>query len=469
VSRPPRAETALRSRPILALGLSAALGASAASPGLSQPVTPAAAPAQYTELARQVRAEFLHAWRGYESLAWGHDELKPVSGAARDWYGTSLWMTPVDALDTMLLMGLTDEAAKTREAIATRLSFDRDILVKNFEITIRLLGGLLSSYQMTGDRRLLVLAEDLGRRLLPAFGSPTGMPYMYVNLKTGRTRGAISNPAEVGTLILEFGTLSRLTHDRRYFERARRALLALAARRGATGLVGEQINVETGAWVSRESHIGGGIDSYYEYLVKCGILFNDGDCTRLGRESLRSVDRFLADERGGRLWYGAADMETGRRTATTYGALQAFFPAVLALSGNLRGAQRLQESNLAMWTLHGVEPEEVDYATGRVTADGYALRPEIIESAYYLFRFTRDPKYLEMGRRFFDDLRNHCRVEHGYTVLESVVTKKRGDLMPSYFLAETLKYLYLLFRPEAVNFGRVIFNTEAHPLQRAGP
>ena len=106
-------------------------------------------------------------------------------------------MSAVDALDTMILMGLQEEADSTREFIARRLSFDQDITVKNFEITIRMLGGLLSSYQLSGDRRLLALAEDLGRRLLPAFASPTGMPYVNVNLRTGQVRDSLSNPADV--------------------------------------------------------------------------------------------------------------------------------------------------------------------------------------------------------------------------------------------------------------------------------
>ena len=118
-------------------------------------------------------------------------------------------MTPVDALDTMVLMGLTDEAREDRELIDKQLSFDKDIYVKNFEITIRLLGGLLSSYELTGDKRLLELADDLGTRLLPAFNSPTGMPYVFVNLKTGEARGVESNPAEIGSLLIEFGTLQQ--------------------------------------------------------------------------------------------------------------------------------------------------------------------------------------------------------------------------------------------------------------------
>jgi len=128
-------------------------------------------PLDRAALASQVREEILRAWKGYKKYAWGHDELKPLSKTAKDWYGESLLMTPVDALDTMLLMRLDGEAEEAKTLILEKLSFDRDISVKNFEITIRLLGGLLSSYQMTGDKRLLHLAEDLGKRLLPAFST----------------------------------------------------------------------------------------------------------------------------------------------------------------------------------------------------------------------------------------------------------------------------------------------------------
>src|SRR5438128_1473025 len=169
------------------------------------------ADANSSRMASRVREEFLHAWNGYKRYAWGHDELRPLSKGNHDWHSVSLLMTPVDALDTMILMGLDDEAARTRDFIVKNLSFNPDIYVKNFEITIRLLGGLLSSHQLTGDKHLLELAEDLGNRLLPAFESPTGMPYVNVNLKTGAVRDEKTNPAEVGTLLIEFGTLSKLT------------------------------------------------------------------------------------------------------------------------------------------------------------------------------------------------------------------------------------------------------------------
>lgn len=142
------------------------------------------------KLAAEVKAEFLHAWNGYKKYAWSHDDLRPLTKSFHDWYAQPLLMTPVDALDTMILMGLKEEADATKTYILDNLSFDKDIDVQNFEITIRLLGGLLSSYQLTGDARLLALSEDLGNRLLPVFESPTGLPYKYVNLKTGKVRGA---------------------------------------------------------------------------------------------------------------------------------------------------------------------------------------------------------------------------------------------------------------------------------------
>src|SRR5947208_3874558 len=287
------------------------------------------------QLAARVRSEFLHAWHNYERYAWGHDALRPLSKIAHDWYGQSLLMTPVDALDTLILMHLDDEAAKARSLIVSDLSFDRDIYVKNFEITIRLLGGLLSSYQLTGDQRLLSLAEDLGNRLLPVFNSPTGLPYVYVNLRTGQTRDSVTNPAETGTLLLEFGTLSKLTGRPVFYENAKRALVETFKRRSPLGLVGQSINVDTGAWTNTDSHISGGIDSYYEYLWKCWLLLGDRDCRDMWTASIPAVNKYLADETGDELWYGHDDMQTGKRTKKTYGALDAFFPALLALSADL--------------------------------------------------------------------------------------------------------------------------------------
>ena len=436
----------------------------AATASASAQTSPAPPPGP---MALQVRSEFLYSWNAYKRYAWGHDELKPLSQGYRDWYSVSLLMTPVDALDTMILMGLTEEADKTREYIDKNLSFDQDIEVKNFEITIRLLGGLLSSYQLTGDKRLLDLADNLGNRLLPVFNSPTGMPYMYVNLKTGKTRGAESNPAEIGTLLLEFGTLSKLTGKPIYYDKAKHAVTELYSRRSAIGLVGSTINVETGKWVDTTSHISGGIDSYYEYLLKSWLLFEDKDCKKMWEASVKAVNKYLADSTKSGLWYGQADMNTGKRISTQYGALDAFFPAVLARWGDLDRARQLQDSSYKMWTTFGIEPETLDYTTMKIVSPGYQLRPEIIESAYYLSFFTREQRYQDMGSTFILSLVRYCKTDAGYAALSNVETKSKKDSMESYFLAETLKYLYLLFAPEkTLDLNKIVFNTEGHPLKK---
>jgi mannosidase alpha-like ER degradation enhancer 2 len=173
-------------------------------------------------------------------------------------------------------------------------------------------------------------------------------------------------------------------------------------------------------------------------------------------------------------------MNTGKRKDTTYGALDAFFPAVLALSGDLNRARLLQESSYKMWMKHGIEPEEIDYTTMDVKSPGYPLRPEIVESTYYLYHYAGMPAsrtqpaekldashYQEMGGMMWRDFMKHCRTDAGYAALKSVVTKEKSDSMQSFLFAETFKYFYLLFAPpKTLDFQSVIFNTEAHPVRK---
>ena len=433
-----------------------------------------AQPRERLKLAAEVKAEFTHAWTGYKKYAWGHDDLKPLSKSFHDWHSEPLLMTPIDALDTMFLMGMKDEVTDTKQYIVDHLTFDKDIEVQNFEITIRLLGGLLSSYQLTGDKRLLTLAEDLGTRLFPVFESPTGMPYRYVNLKTGKVRDPKSNPAETGTLLIEFGTLAKLTGKQIFYDKAKRALVETYRRRSPIGLVGEWINVETGEWTNSDSHISGAIDSYYEYLLKSWVLFGDAECKKMWDDSIIAINKYLADEiRVGNkleLWYGHADMNTGNRKATVYGALDAFFPAMLALSGDMDRAKRLQDSSFKMWNVAGIEPEELDYKAMKITSPGYPLRPEIVESTYYLYQKTKDPKYLRMGEKLWRNFVRYCKTDVAYASLKNVETKEKADSMQSFLFAETFKYFYLLFTPhkKTLELEKVVFNTEAHPIQRPG-
>ena len=322
------------------------------------------------------------------------------------------------------------------------------------------------------------------------------MPYTYVNLRTGEVRGPVTNPAEVGTLILEFGAVSRLTGDPVFYDTAKRAVVELFERRSAIDLVGQAIDVETGAWVDSTSHISGRIDSYYEYLLKGWLLFSDPDLEVMWRTHIAALNEHLATEAESGFWYGWVDMHGAKPVASYFGALDAFFPAVLALSGDLERAGKLQASCYRMWNLHGLEPELIDFDEMAVVEGGqaYHLRPEIIESAYYLYHYTKNPKYLEMGERIFRDLERWCRVEGedsagvsyvAYAAVGDVRTKEKIDSMESFLFGETFKYLYLMFAEGAgdysgadnegsggeftkppFDFDSVIFTTEAHPIRK---
>ena len=238
-----------------------------------------------------------HAWQGYKDHAWGFDDLQPLSKNGKNWYRHSLLMTPVDAFDTFIMLGMKKEAEEAKELILSKLNFNADNEVQVFEIVIRLLGGLESAYELDGDRRFLSLAEDLANRLLPAFNTPTGIPYRYIHLQTGALRDSINNPAEIGTLMLEFGKLSQLTRNRKYYEIAKKAMMEVYKRRSTIGLVGLQINAIDGTWKNTQSAIGAYIDSYYEYLYKSWKLFGDKEFKTAWEVHQSAIKKYLISRR----------------------------------------------------------------------------------------------------------------------------------------------------------------------------
>jgi hypothetical protein len=157
-------------------------------------------------------------------------------------------------------------------------------------------------------------------------------------------------------------------------------------------------------------------------------------------------------------------MFTGKETYPYYGALDAFSAGIFALSGDLKTAAAIQKGNYYMWTHFNMEPEVFDFEKDTIVYANYPLRPENLESCFYLYRYTNDDQYLWMGKRMIDDILKNCKTEAGYTSIEDVRTLKQGDHMPSFFFAETLKYAYLLFAPnETLDLNKVVLNTEAHP------
>lgn len=421
---------------------------------------------QKKEMREKVTEACRHAWQGYKQYAWGYDELLPLTKKGKNWYKHPLLVTPVDVFDTFVLLGMEEEANEAKQLVFSQLSFNVDDEVQVFEITIRLLGALQSAYELDSDKKFLTLAIDLADRLLPAFNTPTGMPYRYVHLQTGALRDSINNPAEIGTLMMEFGKLSKLTGNMKYYEAAKKAIMEVYKRRSKIGLVGLQINVLTGNWTNTESSIGAMIDSYYEYLFKCWKLFGDKDFKAAWDVHQKAIKQYLLSRQDNSWFLKHVDMNTGKEISSVYGALDAFYAGLCAYSGDLTEAKQIQKANYNMWKKFNIEPEEFDFKTGKMLNGYYVLRPENLESCFYLYRFTKNDRYLWMGKRMVEDIIEHCRNDVGYASLKNVMTFEKDNSMQSFFFAETLKYAYLIFAPaNKLDLGKVVLNTEAHPFK----
>jgi hypothetical protein len=422
-----------------------------------------------SNLTEEIKKEFVRTWEAYKTYAWGHDVLLPISKSYSDWYEESLHISPIDAYSTMKVMGLDDLAKEVETFVIDSISWDKDLFVKTFEVNIRILGGLLSMYQYTGDERILEKTEDFGKRMIKAFDSPTGIPYYSVNLQTGEAKGNRVNVAEAGTYLLEMGILSYYTTDPVFYQAAKKANLALWERVSDLNLVGEVIDVETGEWVNENSHICAGIDSYYEYLYKSQLLFNDPDLKKIWENSIAAIQHYIADESDSTLWYCRVNMHTGEKTSRVVTLYDAFFPSILALSGDLGRAEKNLDTWNGLWNKYGLEPMIYDYSTEESNFPRYDLNPEIIESTYYLYHITGKNKYYERVAGYWEDIRKYCKTDVAYASVEDVRTMEKRDYMPTFFFAETLKYLYLTFTEGegSFNLDEYVFNTEAHPFKKA--
>jgi Glycosyl hydrolase family 47/PA domain/Glucosidase II beta subunit-like protein len=411
---------------------------------------------------------------------------------------------------------------------------------------------------------LLDLAVVLGDRLLRAFDTPTGIPYSIINLRYGPSSAPNQvSPIEetctagAGTLLMEMGMLSRLSGDPRYEAAARRAIGALWMRRGPLGLYGTSIRVDNGAWTRGVSSIGAGADSFFEYLLKSSILldsrpavtgewarrvtFNEGNGVSLTTtQSLNrppsnrgencpssssdgsSSDGSCESESGARPdlmgmfetsyasverhhnrdgWYFDVSMQNAAMSRDWVDSLQAFWPAMQVLHGDVRKAAAMHAKLWDVWKHWGLLPEAFSphshlqnrpkYA---VVQPGYPLRPEVAESTLALYQATKDPMYLAHGRDMVRALQSYCRTSCGFAGLSHVYGykdesggaktldehgaymdgnggrvlpggRRQEDRFDSYFIAETLKYLFLLFDTEHdIHKQSWILTTEGHPM-----
>lgn len=170
------------------------------------------------ERQRAVVEALKHSWTGYKTFAWGHDNLKPIAQSYSDWFG--LGLTIVDAIDTLYIADMQEEYDEARRWIESSLKFDVNKDVNLFETTIRVLGGLLSIYHLSGEDIYLTKAVEIGNRMLPCFDSPSSIPYSDVNLQNMKAHAPKWSPdsstSEVTTIQLEFRDLSRVTNDPAY-------------------------------------------------------------------------------------------------------------------------------------------------------------------------------------------------------------------------------------------------------------
>lgn len=424
--------------------------------------------------AEEMKSETLRAWKAYKEYAWGFDVLLPLSKSGHNWYETSLGISPFDAYSTLAIMDFTDEA-KEIENYALSKDWNQDVYVQVFEVNIRILGGLLAMYDHTKNPEILKKAIDFGDRLLPAFNSPTGIPYHSVNLKTGKTagnlgegKGNIVNTAQAATYLFEFGILSYYAKNPKYYQAAKKASLAVFNRKSEIGLPGDFINVETGEWTNNWSYLQAGMDSYYEYLFKSNYLFPDPEIEAAWTFSLQKINQYYAETYQNKQFYACVDMHTGEIVKRSMSLYDAFFPAIQALSGDVETAEKNMETWNWLWNAYGLLPTRYLYEDDSIEYANSELNPEIIESAYYLHEITGKPKYLNMIYNYWNDIKQCCRNDVAFHAVEDVRTMKAKDYLATYFYAETLKYFYVAVADKKVfNFDEYVFNTEAHPFRKS--
>jgi len=529
----------------------------------------------WTQRAHAVKDAFLHAYRGYEKHAFPHDELKPVSNGSIDNFNG--WgVTIIDSLDTMVLMGLTDEIQRAIP-IVERTDFSlklvssgpngiisQDAYAPFFETVIRYLGGLLSAYALTQESIFLQKADELGTKLSPAFDTPSGLPAYAVSPTTGKfVLNSIGMLAEVGSCQLEYFYLAQLTGKKSYYDQAAKIMDTFSrVDLSKYGMLPVRMNMTSGKPLdsTKSRSVGAAADSAHEYLLKYYLL-----TARTNKPSLdmymTTVDHILTNllfiTPNRQLLYVTDLVGLSETPTAVFEHLSCFLPGLLALGVNSLPpsafAQRsphpslkhYNRSDLHMWAAAGLAescwlmyadqptglgPESVSMADraeltrahlrdwndaakrrlwikqldlwrakdGRnfppglgtkephvlrledlrhidattrrdyvVNQPEYLLRPETIESMYILWKVTGDSRWRERGWTVFEAIEKEAKTPSGYASLKTVDRSPAPlkDEMPSYFLAETLKYLYLMFLEEdPVPLDRWVFNTEAHPL-----
>ena len=438
-----------------------------------------------------VRAAIQHAFHAYEAHAWGMDELNPLSKSGINSFDAT-GATIVDSLSTLWLADLMPEFSRAQAWV-----HDHDFLTVSgnlFETNIRVVGGLLSAGALSKIPMFQFKAQSIAQRMLSSFDTPSGIP---CNRFPGVTTCGSANLAEAGTLILEFGTLSKVTGDGAYLRAAERALTSIAKARNSSscnlqGLYPHTVSTRDGSGPCSGS-MGGGNDSMYEYLLKWYLMSGDQTYKALWEESMVGTQKHLLSCSLDGLQFIVSN--NGGHRSNVLEHLACFTPGMLAL-GNFQQygalAASLTESCIAMYTstASGVGADGMSFDTSKEGCDHHTLesaktvhernrrfqltnaaniqRPEVLESVFLMWRFTRDEYYRDVAWEIFLRIEKYLRVDTGgYASAKNVnvVPPELDDRQQSFFLAETLKYLLLTFSNDSqLDLKKWVFNTEAHPL-----
>ncbi|XP_025216247.1 mannosyl-oligosaccharide 1,2-alpha-mannosidase IC [Papio anubis] len=439
----------------------------------------------------KVKEMMQFAWQSYKRYAMGKNELRPLTkdGYEGNMFGGLSGATVIDSLDTLYLMELKEEFQEAKAWVEESFHLNVSGEASLFEVNIRYIGGLLSAFYLTGEEVFRIKAIRLGEKLLPAFNTPTGIPKGVVSFKSGSwgwaTAGSSSILAEFGSLHLEFLHLTELSGNQVFAEKVRNIRKVLRKIEKPFGLYPNFLSPVSGNWVQHHVSVGGLGDSFYEYLIKSWLMSGktDMEAKNMYYEALEAIETYLLNVSPGGLTYIAE--WRGGILDHKMGHLACFSGGMIAL-----GAEDAKEEKRAHYrelaaqitkTCHEsyarsdtkLGPEAFWFNSGReaiatqLSESYYILRPEVVESYMYLWRQTHNPIYREWGWEVVLALEKYCRTEAGFSGIQDVYssTPSHDNKQQSFFLAETLKYLYLLFsEDDLLSLEDWVFNTEAHPL-----
>jgi mannosyl-oligosaccharide alpha-1,2-mannosidase len=447
-----------------------------------------------------VRDAMIDAYDAYEKYAFGDDELRPQAKRGKNAFG-ALGATIIDSLDTLWIMGLSDHYSRARNWVDEFLYFDREWEASVFETTIRVLGGLLAAYDLSGDEMYVEKCLELATRLEPAFRTPTGVPKNIVNLKTGEAKtppwtGApgVVVLSEFGSLAMEFGALSeRVTPRDEKWRVLGETPVKVAIgksdkknlpRNVPNGLYPLYFDSTRAVWTNTKVSVGAMGDSWYEYLLKVWVQGGRTEAMRGWLDAWQNVARGILenlvidgndDDAFVASWDGGGPVHEMDHLSCFVGGMFCLGSGSGVTEQEklyLETARKITKTCYKMYadSPTGIAPETIGFrgGTAHVGQRSNIQRPEAIESIFYMYRKTGDEMYREWAWEMFQSMKAQYRTESGWCGLKDVRVNppQRDDLTQSFFFAETLKYFYLIFADgDVVHLDEWVFNTEAHPLR----